>query len=227
MKSLVFQKMINRFSKEWKKIIFSTFLALIFWFSTVRLSYIEKKVTLPLTYKNLPSNFVILNGYETNVTVLIKAKEDFFNNPNFTNVVKAFVYLDNARTGNNLYPVDLVLNAPIQDFSVRLLKEEVKLNIDYINSNYIGIKPNIVGIPSRGYFVDEIILQKTNILVIGPASLLSKLECLSTSPVSVENITNSLITNVSLVLSDIFSTPESTDVEMKVIVKSVEKMSNL
>ena len=219
--------MINRFSKEWKKIIFSTLLALIFWYSTVRLNYVERKVILPLTYKNLSSNFVILNGYETNVTVLIKAKEDFFNNPNFTNLVKAFVYLDNARTGNNLYPVDLVLNAPIQDFSVRLLKEEVKLNIDAITSNYVGIRPNIVGIPSKGYFVDEIILQKTNILVFGPESLLSKVEYLSTFPVSVENITNTLITNVSLVLSDIFSTPETTDVEIKIIVKSVEKMSNL
>lgn len=221
MKSSVFQRIMNRLSREWKKITFSFLLSIVLWFSLARFSYIEKKVYLPITYRNLPDGYVILEKYDENAWVLIKAKEDFFDNSNISNYIKPVVYLDKATKGVNLYPIELVLNTPIQDVSVKLLKNEVKLRIDSIYSNYLEIRPAITGIPVKGYFIEEVKLEKDKILTSGPENLLSNLKFVQTEPILVDNISNSFTTNIKLITPEFCDFLEGDDVTVQVIIKKL------
>ncbi len=218
MKSLVSKKLINNFNKEWKKIIFSLILALFFWFSVSRLEYLEKKVYLPVSYKNLSTNYIIVEGMETNIAVIIKAKEDFFKNQNYSNLVKPTVYLENAKIGSYSYPVDVILTTPVEDISVKLQKEEIKLTIDEIITKEVEVKPNIVGIPMKGFFINELIIETNKIKIIGPKRIISPIDFVQTETISVENLKLEVITNVNILLPEFCFSSDKTNIKVEIYI---------
>ncbi len=219
----VFQKTSFKLRNEWKKILISIFLALAFWFFISRLNFIEKKVVLPISYKNLPQNFMIIKGIESNVSLIIKAKEEFFQTSNLTNLIKPVVYLDNVKTGTFSYPIEIILNTPIQDVSVKLLKNEVRLTIDEIHSSELEIKPHITGIPAKGYFIEEMITDTKKIKVKGAKNTILNLDYLTTKPLSIEGITNSLETNLFIIIPENISTEEKTNLNVQIIIKPLQQ----
>ncbi|MCX7821489.1 MAG: YbbR-like domain-containing protein [Brevinematales bacterium] len=216
MNFLVFKKIIINFKNEWKKILASLVIALIFWYSISKFEYVEKKVYLPILYRNLSSNLIIVEGMETNTAVIIKAKEDFFDNQNYTNLIKPIVYLENAKIGINSYPIDIILNTPVQDISVKLQKDEIKLVIDELVSKDFEIKPNITGIPLRGYFVDDLILETQKIKIIGPKKVINSIDFIQTEPVSVDGLNLSLITNINLLLPHYCYSLDKTNISLEI-----------
>ncbi|MGC8771558.1 MAG: CdaR family protein [Brevinematia bacterium] len=222
----VFKKIPVNFKNEWKKIFASFIIALIFWYSISKFEYIEKKVYLPLSYKNLPTNLIIVDGMETNIAVIIKAKEDFFNNQNYTNLIKPIVYLENAKVGLNSYPVDIILNTPIQDISVKLQKDEIKLSIDELISKDFEIKPNIRGIPLRGFFVDELIIETQRIRLTGPKKTINSIDFIQTEQVSVEGLNLSFLTNINLLIPQYCYTLDKTNLILEIKILPVSGTEN-
>ena len=216
-----------RLKSEWKKILTSLILAFIFWFSLSRLNYIEKKVVLPISYKNLPTNFIVVEGMESNVSLIIRAKEEFLKTSNLSNLIKPVVYLDIARPGVSSYPIDIILNTPVQDISVKLLKNEVKLSVDEISAAELEVKPHLTGIPGRGYFIEDLKIDLKKIRVYGPKTIILTQSFLTTEPLSVEGITNSLFTNLYIILPEHISSDENTNLNIEIIIKPLTPESNV
>ncbi|MGC8765266.1 MAG: hypothetical protein ACP5QT_05205 [Brevinematia bacterium] len=220
------RKTLLRLKNEWKKITISFILAFVFWFFLSRMSYVEKKVVFPLSYKNLPANLMIVEGVESNVGLIIRAKDEFFKNSNLSNLIKPVVYLDNAKTGVLSYPIDIILNTPVQDISVKLLKNDVKLLIDEIAEAEVEVKPNLSGIPGKGYFVEDLTADIKKIKIHGPRSVILTQSCLSTIPISVEGLTTNLFTNTYIILPENIATQEKTNISIEVIIKPLSHGTN-
>ncbi len=218
----VFKKTIINLKNEWKKIFASFIIALIFWYSISKFEYIEKKVYLPISYKNLPSNYVIVDEIESNAVIIIKAKEDFFNN-NYTNLIKPIVYLENAKSGLNSYPIDIILNTPIQDISVKLQKDEIKLNIDELITKDFEIKPNINGIPLKGFFIEDLIIETQKIRLTGPKKIINSINFIQTEPISIEGINLSILTNINLLIPTYCYSEDKTNIMIEIKISPVDK----
>lgn len=195
MKSLNRNNLLQFFRSDWLMKIIAVVLATGLWWFVNYWSYTEQSFNLPIQYKNLPADLVVVETSDTAASFVAKGKADSVKNINQKSI-KPVVYLDDAKPGTNLFKIELVLNEPQSDMIINLLKDKVRLRIDRIATRVLPVQPVILGTPSDGFMVDNIQIDRNSVTIKGPSEVLASMEYIETKPVQVNGISNEITVTV-------------------------------
>ena len=192
------QTIIRMITSEWEKKLAAVILAGLLWFYVNSLSYVEKTVSLPIQFRNLPENLMIVETYDSAASLVVKGKTEQVKTVNLAKAIKPVVSLEQAVPGTSSYPIEIILNTPQQDLIINLTKDKARLKIDEIATNHLPIEPQILGVPKSGYILDDIILDRKTVMVRGPLEFLTSSNSIATKPVSISGATNDIRITVGL-----------------------------
>jgi YbbR domain-containing protein len=196
MRSLNRNNLLKLFTSEWlKKLLAVVFAAVLWWFVNYW-SYTEQSFSLPIQFKNLPADLVVLETSDTAASFVAKGKAESVKNISQNKSIKPIVYLDDAKTGTNLYKIELVLNEPQSDLIINLMKDKVRLRIDRIATRVLPVQPTVIGSPADGFIVENVTLDRNMITVKGPSEVLASMEYVETKAIQISGASNDITLTV-------------------------------
>ncbi len=183
------------FRSEWLKRLLAVALAAALWWFVNYWSSTEQSFSLPIQFKNLPADLVVIETSDTSASFVAKGKVESVKN--ISKAIKPVVYLDDAKPGTNTFKIELVLNEPQSDLIINLMKDKVRMRIDRLVTRMLPVQPTINGAPGDGYIVEDVSLDRNNITVRGPSEVLEAMEYVPTQPVQVGGSLTNIIAVVA------------------------------
>ena len=212
-------KIKKLFLHEWQSKLVSLFLAITLWFYVTYLkNQVEYSVSLPLAFKNLPSELIIVDANTHSANIRITVRKNDKEIRDYSKLFAASVDLSGAQTGRHSYLIILKPNDPKLKIKARLIKDQVSLKIDKKISKTLPIKAQIIGTPCQGYVLDDIQLSRHFINVTGPKSVLDSIQQLETGPVDISEASNSIETSSSLTLPPLTVSKYKKNIKIKLII---------
>lgn len=216
--------MLSFLKSEWLKRALAVVLAFVLWWFVNFWSYTEQSFSLPIQFKNLPADMVIIETSDTAAAFIAKGKVESVKNISQSKSIKPVVYLDDAKPGTNIFKIELILNEPQSDLIINLMKDKVRLRIDRIATKVLPVQPVINGSPGDGYVVDDISLDRNLMTIKGPSEVLSSMEYIETKPVQIAGTLSNVSLTVYPELPKLVTaiTPEKVTVSVSLTKKKTE-----
>jgi YbbR domain-containing protein len=111
--------------------------------------------------------------------------------------------LSDARPGLNSYPInasDIPLPAEVEVVSVD--PPAITLELERQETRQVPVRPAVTGIPAPGHLIGEVRVVPAQLTVQGPESLLTALEYVDTSQISIEDAAGPVEAMVEPLLPD-------------------------
>ncbi len=155
----------------------------------------ERQLMVPLTLVNIPRNLVITSDVREAVAVRLRGAVSRA----FESAVQPEVVLDlrGAQSGVHTFPIeepDIRLPPDVSVVSVD--PPEITLTLEQLETRTLPVRPVIQGTPAPGFVLGEVRVVPNTLTVQGPGSLLSALEVVESTAVSVEGATTTVETAV-------------------------------
>lgn len=177
--------MLSFLRSEWLKRVLAVILAFVLWWFVNFWSYTEQSFSLPIQFKNLPTDLVVIETSDTSASFVAKGKVESVKNISQAKSIKPVVYLDDAKPGTNVFKIELILNEPQSDLIINLMKDKVRMRLDRITTKVLPVQPVVNGSPGDGYVVDDITLDRSLMTVKGPSEVLAAMEYVETKPIQI------------------------------------------
>lgn len=181
----IFSKIKEIIIEDWEVKLISLFLSLFLWFFVDSLSYQEVSLSLPIQYKNLSSDKVVLEDSPPLIELKVRGKKDKIKKMDFGHLLILKADLSKAKVGRGIYSIELVNLAPSSDLIIHLNQETVRLNIDRKERKNVLIKPRISGSPKDGFVLENIEISNKSVMVEGPSTRLASLSFIDTSAIDI------------------------------------------
>jgi len=178
--------------------LISLAIATILWVMVTRKEYRYTDFTIPIEVTSLPERLIIAGYGPDNIevknsTVRIRAPETVIKN---LDERAMFLEVDLSEIGEGRQTIQLtgeMVNgkpprAEITDISPAVLELDIELKI----RTYVPVIPSLLGKPQEGYDIYDSYCTPRTISIIGPKSVVEKIEKLTTSPVRIEGLASSL-----------------------------------
>ncbi|MCX7882709.1 MAG: CdaR family protein [Brevinematales bacterium] len=195
--SLTFWK--NLFTKDWQAKVGSLVVALLLWWFVYSQTSVQRAFYIPVQYINLAPQLVILKTNDMMVRVTIQGRKDRVM-PLKNHQIRVFVDLSSASPGWNTNQIQMTTTELDPTMSVNLEKTTTILFVDTLEVTSLPVVPKIIDSLEKGYEIEAIELRPSSIILKGPSTLLSNLQFVETVPLSLKGVSNSLSTNVGLLL---------------------------
>lgn len=152
-----------------------------------------------LQYRLNSNDLFIINKKSIKVKITFRGKPDDLKLLN-EDIIKAFINIDATKPGDYIYKVNI--DQSYLPNNIRVVKIEpssVKITLDKNFRKKVKIEPKITGKCEKGYSVAQVTFTKSPYVVVeGPYSVLSKLDKVSTSEISVEGLNFPLVVPLKL-----------------------------
>jgi YbbR domain-containing protein len=158
-------------------------------------------VKAALTLVNMPRNLVLVSTVPD--TISLQLRGPLSKSLNAAAGLEVYLDLADARSGTSSFPIDAA-GIPLPD-DVEVVSIEpaaITLELERLISNNIPLQPLVEGVPAPGFVVGEVRITPGQINVQGPESLVSALETVETTPISVEGATGPVESTVIPRLTD-------------------------
>lgn len=171
------------FDHFWKKIL-SVFIAFVIWgmFSLSQIKTILED-TLPLQYKNIPDNMIVLDSPNQVSYSITSASKHANINPN----IHFFVSLKDIKEGKHILPVEYTLDSRLPEYAkVRLETPFVKVVIDKKILKDVNIVPDFTYLSEKDkndYLLSDISINPKSTLVSVPKTFLENIKVIKTAPI--------------------------------------------
>lgn len=156
-------------------------------------------VVSDLQYKMTSNDLFIINKKAIKIKITLRGKPEDLKLVN-EDIIRTYLDVDAKKPGEYNYKV-LVDNQYLPD-NVKVTKVEpsvVKLSLDKIFRKKVKIEANITGKCEKGYYVSQVSFTKTPYIIVeGPYSILSTIESVKTSEISVDGLNFPLILPIKL-----------------------------
>ncbi len=192
-------KIIEWLKDDWKIKLASFFLSLLVWFFVDSLSYEEISLSLPVQYKNLASDLVVLEDQAPLVALKIRGQKNILRKTDLGHLLILKVNLSQAKIGVSSYPVELINLIPKSDLHITIESETIHLHIDQVIQKNVLIKPRTIGSPKEGFVLESIDLSQNNVLLEGPSGILTPLTFIETSTIDISKSDQNLMHFVTLI----------------------------
>jgi YbbR domain-containing protein len=164
------------------------FLAFAAWVYVHSQSDIQRAVVIPLDLSGLPDEFIEVSDAVPDVTVHLRGPETFLGGlPPERVRVQPELAEQALRVGSNNIPLDInMVRAPAGITVERISPAFVELELDELVTKEVRVEPAVQGQPAPGYEIAQIVSAPASLTVRGPRQVLSDVESISTSTVSVQ-----------------------------------------
>lgn len=181
--------------------IAATAVGTMLWF-TVTGRVIERRVTVSVSYSNVPAGFEMTGDQPDDATVRVRGGDTAVSalGPGNLHVI---VDLSDAHVGTNLIPLrtDEVV-APLDVEVLQIEPSTVGVTLEKAGRLDVEVKPVIEGEPAAGYDIASIEVQPRTVTVIGPVSRLADQPSVITERISIAGRTGTVTETVNVGVSD-------------------------
>jgi len=158
-------------------------------------------VKAALTLVNMPRDLVLISSVPD--TISLQLRGPLSKSLDAATGLEVYLDLSNARPGTSSYTIDAT-SIPLPD-DVEVVSIEpstISLELERLTTSNIPLKPVVEGVPAPGFKIGEIKVSPTQINVQGPDTLVSELDSVETTPISVEGATGPVEATVGPRLPD-------------------------
>jgi len=192
----------NLLVRNWELKLLSLILAFILWLSLIpeEKTLSEKTLTIPLETHNIPSNIELVEKPDPTVDVTIRAPNRMINEVSAANVFVK-LNLSTATLFQQEYPLnETMISLPPGAEVVRISPTKVRLKLERTQEVMLDIVPTVIGQAKEGYGISKIEITPPRVLVKGPESKIREKDKISTSPISISELTASTEVEADLIL---------------------------
>jgi len=182
-----------------------------------------RSIKASLTLVNLPGDLILTSGVPDTVILQLRGPLPLISQEN--NEIEVYIDLSDAHPGPSAYPIDISsISVPREIEVLSVEPAEIKLELEKLAIRSLPIRATITGVPAEGFEVGAVKAQPEKVRIQGPEKRLEGLEYVATSPVSVENATETMEIEVEPALDDPFlrvvsSSPPKLRVEILPVAK--------
>lgn len=201
----------------WLKISSLVF-AIVLWFFVILSGRSEVTLEAPVNFKNLEPRLEIVDSPET-VSITIEGQERLLRNIR-QNGVRAVIDLSETKAGRSFFTLT---KDNIQVPKTLLVKaidpETISVMLEAQLKKSVTVKPDVVGLPEKGYSIVNISVLPEKVILEGPRSAVVRIFEIKTEPIDINGINADLKYKASLNLSDSNIKKNINKVEVDVTVK--------
>ncbi|MEJ2696369.1 MAG: CdaR family protein [Candidatus Sulfobium sp.] len=173
-------------------------LAVFLWLFVTSRGQSEISLEVPLEFKNVPAGYGIVTASTKEVNVTIRGQERIMKSLQPADV-RVSVDLTRAKTGKATYYINKDdIRLPYAMSVMNVAPSSVKLDIEETVTKSVKVRPTVIGIPAKGYFIKSIDVQPRTVEVRGLESEVKKIRELRTDVVDISGLTTTTVKEVSL-----------------------------
>jgi YbbR domain-containing protein len=180
----------------------SLFLAVLLWMQVSGQETVQRIVSVPLVFVNVPPDLEIAGDYETKVDVVIRAERP--STPIQESQFAMIVDLSSAQAGEQVIALSErnVVQKPLGVEILNVLKSRIRLTLERILTRTVEVQAELTGQPAAGFRVVEVLVSPSSITLVGPETSLRRIETLSTDPVDISDAQEPVTKRTYLDLND-------------------------
>ena len=176
-------------------------LAALLWFNVASEQVVERTVSAPVEFLNVPPSLEISNDYVRTLEVHIGTRRGLLMG-GFT-PISAVVNLQDAREGERIIPItEDDVRKPDGVTVLNITPSRVTVLLERTQARLVPVEPQIWGTPARGYQLTQSDAFPSEILVTGPGSRVIKAAKATTESIDISGAASSLQRDVNVNISD-------------------------
>lgn len=196
----------------------SLLLALLLWLQVAGQQTVQRTLSLPVEFVNMPSQMEISNDYERQVDVVLRSRRGTANFEDGSLTVK--IDLRDAVPGaEKSFPLsdDNISDRPPGLEVVSISPSRIRLMVENTVRKSIEVVPELIGDPAEGFQVTKV--QAPRVTIIGPQSRIQEVTEAQTEPVGIAGLSSTLVRNVAVDIDDLALRLEPASVDIVVTIE--------
>lgn len=176
-------------------------LGTLLWFA-VSGHQIERRISVPVTYRNVPANLE-LTGDQTDRVIVHVRGDDRVVSELTEGSIRVTVDLAGSRPGGNI--ITLRTDQVVAPGRVEVLQVEpgtVRVTLERVGQMPVPVSPSVDGAPAPGYVVSRVVSDPATVLIAGPESRLTEGIRAITERVAIDGEDDRVVEEVSVGVED-------------------------
>ncbi|RPI27805.1 MAG: hypothetical protein EHM61_07245 [Acidobacteria bacterium] len=180
----------------------SLVLAFLFWMQIAGRERVQRIISAPIVFENVPENLEITGDFPTQVEVVIRSERP--GGQVAANDLLVIVDLGASKPGVQTIPLSgkNVKNKPLGVDIVNLLTSRIRIVLEQVEQRSVDVEAQVIGRPAPGYRMAAVTIDPGSMTVIGPQTRIRRISRVLTEPVSIEGTSTTVRRDVYLHLPD-------------------------
>jgi len=179
--------------------LLSLLLAVMVWFHAVTEKVYISHATIPIIYKNVPANTVLIGNPPRECQLVIKGKGKMLLLFNMRRP-KIVFNLSSMKPGKHTLKLTPPRYREIEVISYT--PQKIKIYLDKVVKKKVRVKPVIIGNPPEDLSIAKIEVEPTTVTLKGPATLLAKIKEAKTEEVNISDVNKSFGRSINVVIPE-------------------------
>ena len=174
----------------------SLVLSFLLWLQVGSQQNVQRTISVPLEFYNLPADLEITGDYRKEVDVIIRAQRRVES----IEQMSAVIDFKNARPGTEIVPLTErnITNSPSGVEVLGIIPARLRLELERITEKTVRVDPEILGEPAPGYQLGDVRAWPSEVTVSGPESSVDKMTRARTVPIDVSGRSASFTSSADL-----------------------------
>ncbi|MGQ9569662.1 MAG: CdaR family protein [Thermodesulfovibrionales bacterium] len=198
--------------------ITAVLLSILLWIFATSRGLSEISLDVPLEFKNIPPGLELMNYDVRSVRLNIKGQERLIRTISPTDI-RVWIDLTKAKKGEGIYAINKSnIRLPLTVTVKNITPSSVKVLLEESVSRTVRVKPLVVGIPEKGYYIKSISVVPQTVDIEGSISKIKKVDKLKTEPLDITGRSETLTKDLKLDLSGMNIRTRVDEVMVKVVI---------
>ena len=198
--------------------ITAVLLSILLWVFATSRGLSEIALDVPLEFKNIPPGLELMYYDVKAVSLNIKGQERLIRTIRPTDI-HVWIELTKAKKGEGIYAINKNnIRLPLTVTVKNITPSSVKVSLEESVSRTVKVRPIVVGIPEKGYYIKSISVVPQTVDLEGASSKIKKVDKVKTEPLDVTGRSETLTKDLKLDVSGMNIRTKVDEVMVKVVI---------
>ncbi len=198
--------------------ITAVLLSILLWVFATSRGLSEIVLDVPLEFKNIPPRLELMYYDVKAVSLNIKGQERLIRTIRPTDI-RVWIDLTKAKKGEGIYAINKNnISLPLTVTVKNITPSSVKVSLEESVSRTVKVRPIVVGIPEKGYYIKSISVVPQTVDLEGASSKIKKVDKVKTEPLDVTGRSETLTKGLKLDVSGMNIRTKVDEVKVKVVI---------
>ena len=198
--------------------ITAVLLSILLWVFATSRGLSEIVLDVPLEFKNIPPRLELMYYDVKAVSLNIKGQERLIRTISPTDI-HVWIELTKAKKGEGIYAINKNnISLPLTVTVKNITPSSVKVSLEESVSKTVKVRPIVVGIPEKGYYIKSISVVPQTVDLEGASSKIKKVDKVKTEPLDVTGRSETLTKDLKLDVSGMNIRTKVDEVKVKVVI---------
>jgi len=198
--------------------ITAVLLSILLWVFATSRGLSEIVLDMPLEFRNIPTGLELMYYDVKAVSLNIKGQERLIRSIRPTDI-RVWIDLTKAKKGEGIYAINKNnISLPLTVTVKNITPSSVKVSLEESVSRTVKVRPIVVGIPEKGYYIKSISVVPQTVDLEGASSKIKKVDKVKTEPLDVTGRSETLTKDLKLDVSGMNIRTKVDEVMVKVVI---------